>query len=181
MIDDRGGGSGRGPGALLALLDRGLGAVTFAAAALGALLLLVMTAVVGYSVALRYLFNRPQVWTDQLVGYLLVVVVLAGAAEALRRGEHIGVDLITERLSVAARRLAEIWGMAAVVLVSGCLVAAGWEVVSFSYDVGLVSDGYLEVPMWLPQAAVPAGAALLGIAALNRLLRLLFGLNGPEG
>jgi C4-dicarboxylate transporter DctQ subunit len=137
--------------------------------------------VVGYSVALRYLFNRPQVWTDQLVGYLLVVVVLAGAAEALRRGEHIGVDLITERLSVAARRLAEIWGMAAVVLVSGCLVAAGWEVVSFSYDVGLVSDGYLEVPMWLPQAAVPAGAGLLGIAALNRLLRLLFGLNGPEG
>ena len=95
MLDDRGGGSGRGPGALLALLDRGLGAVTFAAAALGALLLLVMTAVVGYSVALRYLFNRPQVWTDQLVGYLLVVVVLAGAAEALRRGEHNGVDLIT--------------------------------------------------------------------------------------
>jgi len=181
MIEDRGGGSGRGPGALLALLDRGLGAVTFAAAALGALLLLVMTAVVGYSVALRYLFNRPQVWTDQLVGYLLVVVVLAGAAEALRRGEHIGVDLITERLSVAARRLAEIWGMAAVVLVSGCLVAAGWEVVSFSYDVGLVSDGYLEVPMWLPQAAVPAGAALLGIAALNRLLRLLIGLEGPQG
>ena len=181
MIDDRGGGSGRGSGALLALLDRGLGAVTFAAAALGALLLLVMTAVVGYSVALRYLFNRPQVWTDQLVGYLLVVVVLAGAAEALRRGEHIGVDLITERLSVAARRLAEIWGMAAVVLVSGCLVAAGWDVVSFSYDVGLVSDGYLEVPMWLPQAAVPAGAGLLGVAALNRLLRLLFGLNGPEG
>ena len=181
MPDDPGGASGRRPVALLGLLDRGLGAVTFAAAAVGALLLLVMTAVVGYSDALRYLFNRPQVWTDELVGYLLVVVVFAGAAEALRRGEHIGVDLITERLSGSARRLAEIWGMAAVALVSGCLVAAGWEVVSFSYDVGLVSDGYLEVPMWLPQAAVPAGAGLLGIAALNRLLRLLFGLNGPEG
>ena len=75
MLDDPGGASGRGSGALLGLLDRGLGAVTFAAAVLGAALLLVMTAVVGYSVALRYLFNRPQVWTDQLVGYLLVVVV----------------------------------------------------------------------------------------------------------
>jgi C4-dicarboxylate transporter DctQ subunit len=181
MHDDRGGASGRGSGALLALLDRGLGVVTFAAAALGALLLLVMTAVVGYSVALRYLFNRPQVWTDELVGYLLVALVMAGAAETLRRGEHIGVDLVTERLSLGGRRLAEIWGMAAVALVSGCLVAAGWEVAAFSHSVGLISDGYLEVPMWLPQAAVPAGAGLLGIAALNRLLRLLVGLEGPQG
>jgi C4-dicarboxylate transporter DctQ subunit len=106
---------------------------------------------------------------------------MAGAAEALRRGEHIGVDLVTERLSLGGRRLAEIWGMAAVTLVSGCLVAAGWEVAAFSHGVGLISDGYLEVPMWLPQAAVPAGAGLLGIAALNRLLRLLVGLEGPEG
>ncbi len=67
MQDHPGSAPGSGSGALLALLDRGLGAVTFAAAALGAVLLLVMTAVVGYSVALRYLFNRPQVWTDEFV------------------------------------------------------------------------------------------------------------------
>jgi len=179
--EDPKGASGRKPGAFLSLLDRGLGALTYAAAVAGAGLLLVMTAAVGYGVVLRYLFNRPQVWTDELVGYLLVVLVMAGAADVLRRGEHIGVDLVTERLSPKARRLAEIWGMAAVVLVSGCLAAAGWELAEFSYSVGLFSDGYLEVPMWLPQAAVPIGAALLAIAALNRLLRLLFGLNGPAG
>jgi C4-dicarboxylate transporter DctQ subunit len=66
-------------------------------------------------------------------------------------------------------------------VVSGCLAAAGWELAEFSHSVGLFSDGYLEVPMWLPQAALPAGATLLAIAALNRMLRLIFGLNGPAG
>ena len=134
----------------------------------------------GDVVVLRYLFDRPQVWTDELVGYLLVVRVMAGAADVLRRGEHIGVDLLTERLSPRFRRLAELWGLAAVILVSGCLVAAGWELAEFSYSIGLFSEGYLELPLWLPQAAVPAGAALLAIAAINRLLRLLLGLNGTE-
>ena len=51
---------------------------------------------------------------------------------------------------------------------------------AFSHSVGLVSDGYLEVPMWLPQAAVPAGAGLLALAAFNRLLRLVVGLEKPK-
>jgi C4-dicarboxylate transporter DctQ subunit len=180
MSDTPSGAPGGKLGAPLEFLDRGLGLVSAGVAVIGALLLLVMTAVVGYSVALRYLFNRPQVWTDELVGYLLVVLVMAGATEALRRGEHIGVDLITERLSARGRRLAEIWAMAAVVFVAACLVAAGWEVAAFSHSVGLISVGYLEVPMWLPQAAVPAGAGLLALAAFNRLLRLLVGLETPK-
>jgi C4-dicarboxylate transporter DctQ subunit len=160
MSDTPSGAPGGKLGAPLEFLDRGLGLVSAGVAVIGALLLLIMTAVVGYSVALRYLFNRPQVWTDELVGYLLVVLVMAGATEALRRGEHIGVDLITERLSARGRRLA--------------------EVAAFSHSVGLISVGYLEVPMWLPQAAVPAGAGLLALAAFNRLLRLLVGLENPK-
>jgi TRAP-type C4-dicarboxylate transport system permease small subunit len=51
--------------------------------------------------------------------------------------------------------------------------------VLFSASVGLLSDGYLEVPMWIPQLAVPVGAALLLLTALGGLIRLLF--EPPEG
>jgi len=37
--------------------------------------------------------------------------------------------------------------------------------VGFSRMVGLMSNGYLAVPMWIPQLLVPAGAVLLLAAA----------------
>lgn len=136
-----------------------------------------MTGIVGYGVALRYLFNQPQVWGDELVGYLIVLAVLLGAAEVLRRGEHIAIDILTERLSTGARRRIEIAGMAAVAVVSAILIVSGVDVMSFSWEMGVRSVGYLAVPMWLPLASLPLGFALLGLAALNRMVRLIVGLD----
>ena len=86
--------------------------------AVGALVSVMLAFIVGYSVLMRYLFNHPQTWTDELSGYLLVLIVMMGLAEALRRGDHIGVDLLTSRLSEKGRRLIEIWGMLAVIVIS---------------------------------------------------------------
>ncbi len=130
---------------------------------------------VGYSVALRYLFNQPQVWADELVGLLMVSLVMLGVADALRRGEHIEVDLLTERLGPRGRRLAKLWGLAASALVAGVILGGGLEMVIFSADVGLIADGYLEVPMWIPQIAVPLGGGLLLLTALSRLVAELAG------
>jgi len=38
--------------------------------------------------------------------------------------------------------------------------------VAFSRMVDLKSNGYLAVPMWIPQIFVPVGAALMGLAAI---------------
>ena len=45
--------------------------------------------------------------------------------------------------------------------------------VEFSYSVGLISEGYVEIEMWIPQSAIPMGMGLLIIAAVNRLLQQL--------
>ena len=164
-------------GAVLFYLDHVLDWTARAASALGAVLVIAMTFIVGYGVAMRYLFNRPQVWTDELCGYLLVLLVMLGVAETLRRGEHISVDLLTERLGPRAQRWVEVWGMLAVIGVAAVLLVSGWDMVSFSAMVGLYSQGYLEAPMWLPQATIPLGAALLLVVALNRLLRLILDLD----
>ncbi|MCW5730167.1 MAG: TRAP transporter small permease [Alphaproteobacteria bacterium] len=135
-----------------------------------------MAGIVGYGVALRYIFNQPQVWGDELVSYMIVLAVMLGAAEVLRRGEHIAIDILTERLDRTIRRWIEIAGMGAVVFVSGVLVVSGLDVMSFSWEMGVRSVGYLAVPMWLPLASLPLGFGLLGLAAVNRMLRLLRGI-----
>lgn len=160
---------------MLDLFDRVIQRLAEIGAIISALLVIVMTGLVGYGVVMRYVLNAPTVWTDELVSYLVVYLVMLAAAEALRHREHIAVDLLTDRLGPRGRHIVEIWGMVAVILVSVVLIQTGWGMVSFSRMVGLISEGYLAVPMYIPQLAVPLGAAMLLLAALNRLLRLFTG------
>ena len=54
-------------------------------------------------------FSRPPVWTDDVVGFALVAIVLLAAAQSLRRGEHIGVDVLVGRLGPRGARWAQAW------------------------------------------------------------------------
>lgn len=157
---------------LIERLIHGLCALGVALAAVSVLLSL---ALIGYSVVMRYFVNEPVPWVDELVGYLLVTSVMLGAGEALRRGEHISVDIVTEKLGPRAKRMAQLVSIAAVALTAGILVWQGWSTAAFSRMVGLVSNGYLAAPMWIPQLAVPVGAAILLLTAIAVFVAVLRG------
>ncbi|WP_323002377.1 TRAP transporter small permease [Denitromonas sp.] len=156
-------------------LDAVVGGLCTAAMALSALALIASLGMVVYSVVMRYIFNVPQTWVDDLVGFLLVAIVLLGAGDVMRRGEHIGVDLLTSRLGPRGQRIAAIWALFAVLVTAAMFVVEGWETVSFSKMLGIVSQGHLEVPIYIVQLAVPIGGALFGLAALVALLRAALG------
>ncbi len=165
---------------LVSLLDNVDRRLALGCAAVGAMLVLVTVALVTYSVFMRYLLNIPQTWTDELVGYFLVYIVMLGVAESLRRGDHIGVDLITEHLPCKVRKAMDIWGMVAVIAMALAMLYSSYLMVAFSYQVNLYSDGYVEAPLWIPQAALLLGYGLLALSALNRLLRLVLDLPLPK-
>jgi TRAP-type C4-dicarboxylate transport system permease small subunit len=145
---------------------------------LAALGVLIVLAVTGYSVFKRYVLGTPVTWTDELSGYLVVAIVMFGAAETLQRGDHISVDLLTGRLRSTGRRLAAVWGMIAAILVMLAILVSGITAVRFSYDFGVYSDGYLAVPMWIPQLALIFGSVLLIAVAAARLISILTGGRG---
>jgi TRAP-type C4-dicarboxylate transport system permease small subunit len=147
-------------------IDRLVRALARLGIALAALALLASMFLIGYSVVMRYFLNQPAAWVDELAGYLLVAAVMLAAADALLEGEHIAVDILTERLSARGRRWTALGGLVAVALSAALLTVEGADMVGFSRMVGLMSNGYLAVPMWLPQLLVPAGAALMLAAAV---------------
>ena len=132
---------------------------------LSALALLASLATIVYSVVRRYVFNAPVAWTDELVGYLLVASVMLAAADALLGGEHIAVDIVTDRLPPLGKRAAFLFGLVAVAATAVLLVVEGIGTVRFSLMVGQRSNGVLALPLWIPQALVPIGALLLLAAA----------------
>ena len=160
---------------VLGLIGRGVGALAQGAMALSALGVLVSLGLIAYSVVLRYAFNRPPVWVDDVVGFLLVGTVMLAAAHTLRKGEHIGVDILTERLGPRGRRWAEAWGMAGVVVVSVILIVNGWNTAMFAKMLGILTSGEVEVPLYWLQLLLPLGGLLMLLVALEALLRLALG------
>ena len=63
----------------LRVLEAAVGALADLGTALAGLALLVSLGLVAYSVVLRYAFNHPQSWVDEIVGYLLVATVMLAA------------------------------------------------------------------------------------------------------
>lgn len=130
---------------------------------------------VAYAVSMRYFANRPEPWVDEIVGYVLVASVMLAIADALRKGEHICVDIVTEKLPPRGQRIVHGAGLIAVMAVAAILMFEGWETVAFSRMVGIRSIGYLNVPIWTVQALVPIGGVLLFVTALGEMLRLATG------
>ena len=145
-----------------------------AAGALGAVATLLCLVLVAYSVGARYLAGLPQPWIDKAAGWLVVGLVLLAAPEAQRRFEHVGVDVLTERLKGRAARIMRLLGTLSVALVAGILLSAGLEAVEFSRMIGIMTE--IEgIPVWWIQAMLPLGAALLLVVSLAQLVILALG------
>jgi len=48
---------------------------------------------------MRHFIRKPQVWTVDVTEYILFLVAFLGAPWLLKKGGHVGVDLVVERLS----------------------------------------------------------------------------------
>lgn len=160
-------------GPALRRFGRVVGVLTAAGMALSAACLLLSLVLIGAAVVLRYVFNAAPVWVDDIVGFLLVAGVMLAAAQTLRRGEHIGVDILVEHLGPMGRRWAHAWAALASGAVGCLLIFNGWDGAMFARTLGLVTEGALEWPTWLLMLLMPAGGTLLVLAAVEAMWRAI--------
>jgi len=164
----------------LRALGRVVNTATAVATALSAAGVLASLALIGWAVVMRYLFNRAPVWVDDLVGLLLVAIVMLAAAQVLRRGEHIAVDIFTDNLSGRAARWAQGLAIVAALLVAVILVVNGWQSAMQSRQFGIVTEGRLEWPVWLLMLLMPVGGLLMALVSIEALWRLVLGLPSAQ-
>ena len=141
---------------------------------LSAVLILMVLGVICYAIVQRYVLGTPLLWGDELIGYALVAIVMLGAAEALRRGDHIAMDLFSARAGARLGRALEAWSNLAVLAFSIVLGWSTWESIAFAIDFGSYAIGHIEIATWIPQVPMLAGALLLALTATLRLIQCLF-------
>jgi TRAP-type C4-dicarboxylate transport system permease small subunit len=149
------------------------------AALLAGFATLAIVLLISYDVTMRYFFNEPQIYVDEMASFLEVLVIFGGAAYTFRAGGHVRVDLVTSHISPPARawlRLVTLL-LGVVFLAIVIWVTAQSAITAWRY--GRVSAVMLY-PFWLPMAIIPAGLALMGLAMLGALGRQVTTLLGPR-
>src|ERR1700704_894142 len=98
--------------------------------ATAAILLAADLLVVCGSVLLRFLFNAPVEWADDVARGLMVGSSFFGAASALARAENLGVAFFIDRLPAGARRALDAMGALLVTVIAGYVafnaIKLGW-------------------------------------------------------
>lgn len=138
-------------------LSRQLGGLTDRVAAI---LLALLVLDVWLGVVVRYLVPLPITFMEEAARYLMIWVALLAVSSCITRREHIGVQVIFERLPAQGRR---------VLLGVLDLLGIAFFVFLALYGLGLVERGAKTFTMIyglskaLPFAAVPVGAALAAV------------------
>ena len=119
-----------------------------------------LVAVTFYQVFSRYALNSPLRWSEELSRYLFIWIVFLGAWAALKEGRHLGMDMLSMRLSPRWRARA---GIALDAVMLGFLVAVLFIAPDILEITGRQRSAVLKIPMSYIYLAFPVAAALMSI------------------
>ncbi len=125
-----------------------------------------------YEVALRYFFNAPTVWAEEMSRFVQLWATYLAAAWALRHRQLIRIGLVIDRLSASTRRWLELFSLLVIAVFSGIAVWYGTWIAWDSVVQSRTTSTMLDVPAVLTEAAIPVGFTLLAAQALFEMARV---------
>ena len=118
----------------------------------------VLASVVFVAVVTRYFFNFPLAWSEEVSRYSFVWLSFLGAEVCLRKGAHIGVDLLVRSFPGSIQHHLETGGRLVMGIMLAVLFIAGIKVTVVAHD---QQSPALGMPMSYVYLALPVGAALM--------------------
>jgi TRAP-type C4-dicarboxylate transport system permease small subunit len=142
---------------------------------LGAACLFALTALILAEIGSRNLLNHNLRFAWEYSSYLMGAGFLFGAAVTLRAGGHIRVTVLLAQLGPAGKRIIEIVAAAGGTALT---VFLAWSLLRFTmraYEAGQTSISSNTL-LWIPQSLVVAGAVMLALQMIARLIQALLDL-----
>jgi len=119
-----------------------------------------------WQVFTRFIMGKPSSWTEELATFLLIWVSLLGAAVALGRGAHLGIDYFASKLPERTRIQTELFVFAVVSLFSLLvMVVGGIGLVKQTLALEQISVA-LHIPMGYVYLAIPISGSFLVLYGL---------------
>lgn len=139
----------------------------------------VLTVDVLWQVFTRFILKNPSTWTEELAIFLLIWVALLGAAVALGRGAHLGIDYLVNKLSVKKKLCTEVFVFLCIALFSLCvMIIGGIDIVTSTLKLGQVSPA-LGVEIGYVYLAIPISGFFLVLYSVIGLVERMAELFKP--
>ena len=126
----------------------------------------VMAILVFVNVIARFIFNSPLAVADEMSCYLFVLMSFMGTAIAARRKAHLGLTIVTDKLSPSTARKVQVLMYLIAAVFCLLIVIFGIEMVMSQYTLGQ-ETATMQWPEWIYGLFVPAGAAFALLAFLS--------------
>lgn len=119
-----------------------------------------MVLVVTWQVFTRFILKAPSSFTEELAGFLLIWIGLLGASYAYFVKAHLGIDVLTGKLSGVKRKISEVLVAGIVFLFAlYVLVIGGWGLVDLTFTLKQISP-VMGIPMGYVYLVLPVTGVL---------------------
>ncbi|OIQ74624.1 sialic acid TRAP transporter permease protein SiaT [mine drainage metagenome] len=136
---------------------------------IAAALVLVEIVVLLAGVTARYVWHEPLIWSDELASLLFLWLSMLGAVIALRRGEHMRMTGLVNRVSPQARSLLETLAMTIPLTFLALVI---WPAFEYALEEAAIVTPALEISNAWRAGAIPVGLGVMIVIAMLRLFRL---------
>lgn len=126
----------------------------------------VMAVLVFANVIARFVFNSPLAVADEMSCYLFVLMSFMGTAIAARKKAHLGLTIVTDKLSPSAAKKVQVLMYIIAAIFCLLIVIFGVEMVISQHSLGQ-ETATMQWSEWIYGLFVPIGAAFAMIAFLS--------------
>ena len=125
------------------------------------ILMAVIVLDVSWQVITRFILQDPSSYTEELAGFLLIWIGLLGSSYALYTKSHLGIDILTSKLTGFRKRLTQIMIHIIVILFAlFVLVIGGVRLVNITLTLNQISPA-LGIPMGYVYVVLPLTGILM--------------------
>ncbi|HUI11948.1 MAG TPA: TRAP transporter small permease [Xanthobacteraceae bacterium] len=119
----------------------------------------------------RYIFSVSLYWAEEAMLFLMIGCVFLGASQAGWLNRHIRMDVVVSMLPPRARKAFDIFSD--LVTIATCIAIAvfSWPVMTMLYQLDQRSET-ANIPLVIPQSAVPIGLVLMAVLIAVRMITL---------
>ena len=126
--------------------------------------------IVSYEVIMRYLFNSPTIWVNEVSRFLQIWATYLALTYSFHKNDFIRITVVYDRLNENGKKILDFISFIFILIFSSFVVYFGWLIAYDSLKVGRTSSTILDVPSFLTELAIPLCFAFLVLRVILEII-----------
>ena len=126
--------------------------------------------IVSYEVIMRYLFNSPTIWVNEVSRFLQIWATYLALTYSFHKQDFIRITVIYDRLNERGKKILDFISFVFIIIFCSFVVYYGWLIAYDSLKVGRTSSTILDVPSFLTELAIPLCFAFLVLRVILEII-----------